>query len=99
MSYRIEYNHKINLEIPIPLKEIEGFTKEECNDFFLKVEEISSQIRPKIEALDKEYIKLYEKLDNDNFESILKELNDISEKISLLNLWYYRMKGYFIQSD
>lgn len=100
MRFHFQYNEDIDLELPV-FNGItyDDLTKKEKEEFHMKVELISSSIKPKISELEKAYMEIYESINDENVFEYLDKLNVISRKISLLNLTFYKMQGYFIQSD
>lgn len=101
MNYTFDYDKRLGIDLPVLNVPFESLDEDERGKFFKELRAISASIPEKIKLLDEEYMEKYEELekDIDNFYEIMDELNDISKKISELNVWFLKIEGHFIQQD
>jgi hypothetical protein len=101
MKFGFEYNPRIELEVPVFFVPFEQLTQQDLAEFYHEVQMVTSKIPVKIQELDRRYMANYEKLEErpDQFFEIMDELNEISGKISELNVWFLNLEGKFIQTD
>lgn len=100
MKFNFIYDDRIELEMPVIYVPLEQWNPEETAEFFDKTQGISSKIPAKIHEFDKRYMKKYEELQHqpEMFFEIMEELNDLSGKISELNVLYLRIEGTFLHA-
>jgi hypothetical protein len=99
--YRFVYDPRIEIEVPVLTKPLDSFSKEDLDSFYEQAQMISAKIPAKIQELDKRYMAKYDMLHDhpELFFEIMDELNEISGKISELNVWFLHLEGRFIQTD
>ncbi|WP_134701484.1 hypothetical protein [Ammoniphilus sp. YIM 78166] len=101
MKYNFVYDRRIELDMPVIYVPFEEWNSEETAAFYERTQGITSKIPAKILEFDKRYMKKYEELQSrpEAFFEIMDELNELSGKISELNVLFLRLEGTFIQSD
>lgn len=100
MKFNFVYDDRTELEVPVIYVPMEYWEPQEKAEFYDRAQSITSKIPAKILELDKRYMTKYEELQEnpDDFFTIMDELNDLSGKISELNVLYLRIEGHFLQS-
>lgn len=101
MKFNFIYDDRIEMDMPVIYVPIEQWNPEDKVEFFDRTQGISSKIPSKIQEFDKRYMKKYDELQYhpEMFFEIMEELNDLSGKISELNVLYLRIEGKFLHSD
>ncbi|RXT04133.1 hypothetical protein [Ammoniphilus sp. CFH 90114] len=100
MKYTFIFDDRIELDMPVIYVPVEQWDQEETAAFFEKTQGITSQIPAKIQEFDKRYMQKYEELQHrpESFFEIMDELNELSGKISELNVLYLRIEGTFLHA-
>ncbi len=101
MKFNFIYDPRIELDMPVIHIPMENWEAAEIADFYDKTQAITSKIPAKILEFDKIYMKKYEELQSrpEDFFEIMEALNDLSGKISELNVLYLRIEGSFLHGD
>jgi len=100
MKYAFVYDPRIEMNMPVIYEPMEEWTSEEMAHFNDQALSITAQIPAKILEFDKRYMKKYDALEEDpeRFFEIMEDLNELSGKISELNVLYLRLEGKFLQT-
>lgn len=100
MKYEFVYDPRTEIDMPVIYTPFEEWSTEEKSEFYQKTQVISSKIPAKILEFDKRYMNKYEELHDkpDAFFEIMDELNELSGKISELNVLFLRIEGTFLFS-
>jgi hypothetical protein len=95
--FEFVYNEEIGIEIPVLHVPFDQLSKEQLDELYHKMEQISGQIPERIRELERKYREMYDKFtesDGDkNFYEGMGKINELSRKIGELNIWYLRMQG------
>lgn len=100
MKFDFIYEPRIELEMPVIHIPMEDWEAAEVAEFYDKAQSITAKIPAKILEFDKLYMRKYEELQArpDDFFEIMDDLNELSGKISELNVLYLRIEGSFLHA-
>lgn len=100
MKFNFIYDPRIELDMPVIHIPMEAWEAAEIAEFYEKTQAITSKIPAKILEFDKLYMRKYEELQvrPDDFFEIMDDLNELSGKISELNVLYLRIEGTFLHA-
>jgi hypothetical protein len=100
MKYEFMYNSRVEIDMPVIHVPLEQWDTDERAHFYEKAQTVSSKIPAKILEFDKLYMKKYDELQQhpEAFFEIMDELNELSGKISELNVLYLRLEGTFLHA-
>lgn len=100
MKYEFIYDTRIEVDKPVIHVPVEEWSTEDFSNFMDESQRITSKIPAKILEIDKRYMEKYEELQirPDFFFEIMDELNEMSGKISELNVLYLQLEGKFLYS-
>lgn len=101
--YEFRYDARLGIDRPVLHVAYERLSKAEREAFEYKCQQVCSRIPLRIQALERTYMTRYAELehaeaDTDYF-AILNEMNDISSRISELNVLFLHIEGRFLASD
>lgn len=100
--YEWRYDSRLQIERPHLRVDLEDLTMEEREEFEVMCQQACSQIPVRIQSLEKEYMEKFKVLErmeeDDDFFTLLNEMNEISSRISDLNVLFLHIEGRFLAS-
>lgn len=101
--FRFLFDERLQVNRPYLLCDYEEMPEEVQDDFELRCQQVSAEIPEKIEALEREYMHLFDQLqetaEDDRFDQLMDQMNDLSSKIFDLNLLYVGIEGKYLGAN
>lgn len=98
--YEWRFDPRLNINRLILHVDPDRLSQEEKKELALRYQEMAAQIPAQVNAFEKRYMACYEKLkqveDDGDFYSLIEEMNDLSSRISDLNILYLEIEGRYL---
>jgi hypothetical protein len=102
MKYTLQQDNRLGVARPVLFVDYEQLSTEEQASFELLCQTTSAQIPEAIKRLEQQYMERFTKLDQveeDEFYTLMDEMNELSSCICDLNLLYLWIEGKFLSSN
>ncbi|MFS8512646.1 MAG: hypothetical protein LOD87_02850 [Planifilum fulgidum] len=99
-TYEWRFDPRLNIDRLILHVDPDRLTQEEKTELALRYQEMAAQIPAQVKAFERRYMACYEELkqaeDDESFYSLIDEMNDLSSRISDLNILYLEIEGRYL---
>jgi hypothetical protein len=102
MKYTLQQDHRLGVPRPVLFVDYEALCAEEQASFELLCQTVCAQIPEAIKRIELQYMERFTKLDQveeDEFYTLMDEMNELSSCICDLNLLYLWIEGNFLSSS
>lgn len=96
-TYEWLFDSRLNIRRLILRVDPDQLTPGEKAELAIRYQEMAAQIPVQIKVFERRYMACYEELkqaeDDESFYSLVEEMNDLSSRISDLNILYVQIEG------
>ena len=100
VPYEFRYDQRLQISKPHLYVTYEELSEEQREEYELLCQRACSGIPDQIHSLEEAYMACFEQLttveDDDQFHTLLDEMNELSSRISDLNVLYLQLEGHFL---
>jgi hypothetical protein len=98
--YEWRFDPRLNIRRLVLRADPDRLTDAERAELAARYQEMAAQIPAQVKAFEKRYMACYEELkqaeDDATFYSLIDEMNDLSSRISDLNILYLEIEGRYL---
>ena len=102
-AFELCYDEELGLMRPVLHVEYESLSPEKRQEFEWACQQVCAEIPDRLHQFEQSYMELYEKLkdteDEELFYKTNEKMNELSKKISEINLLYLQIEGTYLQGD
>jgi len=99
-TYEWRFDPRLNIHRLILRVDSDRLAPKERAELALRYQEMAAQIPAQVRAFEQRYMACYEALkqaeDDESFYSLIDEMNDLSSRISDLNVLYLEIEGRYL---
>ena len=99
-TYEWRFDPRLNIRRLILRVDPDRLTPGERAELAVRYQEMAAQIPAQVKAFEKRYMACYEELkqaeDDESFYALIDEMNDLSSRISDLNILYLEIEGRYL---
>lgn len=101
--YEFVYDQRLQVNRPLLHVEYDDLPIQAQHTFELKCQEVCALIPPQIKAFEQQYMEKFDRLnqatDDKEFYQLLDEMNELSSRISDLNVLFLHIEGTYIATS